>query len=55
MARNQILVQTLKDYGLAEHMGMGIRNKIIKGMLEFNGKEPLFIADEYQLRVVIQK
>ncbi|MDI6812146.1 MAG: putative DNA binding domain-containing protein [Desulfitobacteriaceae bacterium] len=49
--RNPILVQTLRDYGYVEHMGMGVRNKIIKGMIEHNGKEPLFIADEDRLTV----
>ncbi len=49
--RNPILVQTLRDYGYVEHMGMGVRNKIIKGMIEHNGKEPLFVADEDRLTV----
>ena len=47
--RNPILIQTLRDYGYVEHMGMGVRNKIIKGMIEHNGKEPTFIADEDRL------
>lgn len=55
VSRNQIIVQTLKDYGLIEHMGMGVRNKIIKGMLAFNKKEPEFIVDEYQVKVVLYK
>lgn len=53
--RNQIIIQTLKDYGLVEHMGMGVRNKIIKGMLAHNKKEPVFIVDEYQVKVVLIK
>lgn len=55
VSRNQIIVQTLKDYGLVEHMGMGVRNKIIKGMLAHNKKEPIFIVDEYQVKVVLIK
>ncbi|MGR3219546.1 MAG: RNA-binding domain-containing protein, partial [Candidatus Anammoxibacter sp.] len=55
VARNQIIIQTLKDYGLVEHMGMGVRNKIIKGMLAHNKKDPLFIVDEYQVKVVLIK
>ncbi len=55
ISRNQIITQTLKDYRLIEHMGMGVRNKIIKGMLGFNQKEPEFLADEYQVKVVLYK
>lgn len=55
VSRNQIITQTLKDYGLVEHMGMGIRNKIIKGMLEHNHKAPEFVVDEYQVKVVLYK
>lgn len=51
--RNQMIIQTLKDYGLVEHMGMGVRNKIIKGMLVHNKREPQFIVDDYQVKVVL--
>ena len=51
MPRNPILVQTLRDYGYIEQMGMGVRNKIIRGMVAHNGKEPQFLADEMQLVV----
>jgi hypothetical protein len=36
-------------------MGMGVRNKIIKGMIEHNGKEPFFIADEDRLAVMLRR
>ncbi|KLU59820.1 divergent AAA domain protein [Peptococcaceae bacterium CEB3] len=49
--RNPIMIQTLRDYGYVEHMGMGVRNKIIKGMLAHNGKEPTLLADEDRLAV----
>lgn len=49
--RNPILIQTLRDYGYVEHMGKGVRNKIIKGMLEHDGKEATFMADEDRLMV----
>ncbi|MDM8524546.1 ATP-binding protein [Desulfococcaceae bacterium HSG8] len=49
--RNPILIQTLKDYGYVEHMGMGVRNKIVAGMRKHNGTEPEFDADEFRLRV----
>ena len=32
--RNPILIQTLRDYGYVEHMGMGVRNKIIPPSLQ---------------------
>ena len=51
--RNPILVQTLKDYGYVEHMGMGVRNKIIAGMLKHNGTEPDFYAEDLQLKVCL--
>ena len=40
------LIQTLKDYGYVEHMGMGVKNKIIAGMLKHNGIESTFHAEE---------
>ena len=51
--RNPILVQTLKDYGYVEHMGMGVKNKIIAGMLKHNGTEPDFQADDLHLKACL--
>ncbi len=51
--RNPILIQTLKDYGYVEHMGMGVKNKIMSGMLEHNGTESTFQADEILLNVCL--
>jgi ATP-dependent DNA helicase RecG len=53
--RNPILIQTLKDYGYVEHIGMGVRNKIIRGMRQHNGTEPDFEADEMQLLVRLKR
>ncbi|QTA91967.1 RNA-binding domain-containing protein [Desulfonema magnum] len=53
--RNPILIQTLKDYGYVEHMGMGVRNKIIAGMRRHNGTEPEFVADAFQVLVCLFK
>ena len=39
-ARNQTLVNFMRDYGYADAQGMGVRNKIIPGMLAHNGTEP---------------
>ncbi len=46
-ARNQLLKDVMRDYGYLEHMGMGVPRKIIRGMQDFNGKNPELIeADE---------
>jgi len=55
LPRNPILIQTMKDYGYVEHMGMGVRNKIIAGMRQHNGTEPEFIADDLQLKVILYR
>lgn len=39
-ARNQTLVNIMRDYGYADARGMGVRNKIIPGMFAHNGTEP---------------
>ncbi len=44
-ARNQLIKDTMRDYGYMEHMGMGIPRKIIRGMQAHNGTEPDLIAD----------
>lgn len=44
-ARNQILKDTMRDYGYLEHMGMGVPRKIVKGMRDHNGTEPDLIED----------
>jgi len=46
-------MQALKDYGYVENMGMGVRNKIIRGMKVFNDSEVLIEADEYQVKFVL--
>jgi ATP-dependent DNA helicase RecG len=44
-ARNQLLKDTMRDYGYLEHMGMGVPRKILKTMRESNGTEPDLIED----------
>jgi ATP-dependent DNA helicase RecG len=39
-ARNQLIKDTMQDFGYLESMGMGIPRKIILGLKEFNGAEP---------------
>ena len=38
--RNQLVLDVLRDYGYMEHMGMGIRLKIMRLMHEYNNTEP---------------
>ena len=50
-ARNQTLVNVMRDYGYVDARGMGIRNKVIPGMLAHNGTEPELVADEHRFIV----
>lgn len=45
-ARNELLKEILRDYGYVEHRGMGVRRKIVQGMLEHNRTEPDLIEEE---------
>ncbi|MBM3496564.1 MAG: ATP-dependent DNA helicase RecG, partial [Armatimonadetes bacterium] len=50
-ARNELLKEVLRDYGYVEHRGMGVRTRIIAGMLRHNGTEPDLIEDEDRFTV----
>jgi len=50
-ARNQTLVNVMRDYRYVEFRGMGIRDRIIPGMRAHNGTEPVFVVEEYRLTV----
>jgi ATP-dependent DNA helicase RecG len=54
-ARNQVLVNVMRDYGYVDARGMGVRNKIIPGMREHNGTTPDFQAGEHHLTVRLWK
>jgi ATP-dependent DNA helicase RecG len=55
LARNPIIVEILRDYGLMDARGMGIRKKIIPLMRERNHADPVFdITDDY-VKVVLPK
>lgn len=46
-ARNEILKDTMRDYNYLEHLGMGIPKKIIRGMRQHNGTDPILrVRDE---------
>jgi ATP-dependent DNA helicase RecG len=54
-ARNQLIKDVMKDYNYLEHMGMGVPRKIIKGMIEHNGKEPELEAQDEQFLLRLWK
>lgn len=54
-ARNQTLVNVMRDYRYVDFRGMGVREKIIPGMLAHNGTEPVFIAEENRFTVRLLK
>ncbi len=54
-ARNQTLVNVMRDYGYVDPRGMGIRKKIIPGMRAHNGTEPDLIEEEHRFTVRLWK
>lgn len=54
-ARNQTLVNVMRDYGYVDARGMGVRNKIIPGMQAHNGTEPDLIEEESRFVVRLLK
>ena len=54
-ARNQTLVNVMRDYSYVDARGMGVRNKIIPGMREHNGTEPDIIAEESRVTIRLWK
>ena len=54
-ARNQTLVNVMRDYAYMEARGMGMRNTIIPGMRAHNGTEPELIAEEHRFIVRLLK
>lgn len=54
-ARNQILVNVMRDYGYVEARGMGIRNRVIPSMVTHNGTLPELVEDESSFTVRLLK
>jgi ATP-dependent DNA helicase RecG len=54
-ARNQTLVNVMRDYRYVDFRGMGIREKIIPGMRKHNGTEPDLVATDYDFTVRLWK
>ena len=51
--RNQTIVDYLRDMDFIEGSGRGVSRKIIRGMIEHNGKEPDFELRGESLRVTL--
>lgn len=54
-ARNELLKEILRDYGYVEHLGMGVRNRIIESMRAHNGTQPDLIEEEQRFIVRLWK
>lgn len=54
-ARNQTLVNVMRDYRYVDFRGMGVKDKIIPGMRAHNNTEPEFIAEESRFTVRLWK
>lgn len=54
-ARNQNLVNVMRDYRYVDFRGMGVREKIIPGMRQHNGTEPDLLAEEARFIVRLWK
>lgn len=54
-ARSQTLVQVMRDYGYVENRGMGVRRKIIPGMLEHNGTVPDLVEEDERFTLRLWK
>ena len=55
LPRNPKMARVMRDYGYVEQQGMGIRRTVIPQMLDENGCEPEFIADEDSFTVILYK
>lgn len=54
-ARNQTLVNIMRDYGYVDARGMGVRNKVIPGMRAHNGTDADLIEEEHRFIVRLWK
>ena len=54
-ARNQNLVNIMRDYGYVDARGMGVRNKMIPGMVAHNGTTPDLVEEQHRFTVRLWK
>ncbi len=50
-ARNQLLKDVLRDYGIVDHLGLGVPRKIVAGMRAHNGTEVELIEQDERFLV----
>ena len=55
VSRNELVKDVLRDCGYVEHLGMGVRKRIIAAMREQNGTEPDLIEEEHRFVVRLWK
>ncbi|MCY4158702.1 MAG: putative DNA binding domain-containing protein [Bacteroidetes bacterium] len=54
VARNELIKEILRDYGYIEHFGMGVRNRIIRLMRDYNNTDPDLIGYEDRFKVCLR-
>ena len=54
-ARDQVLVNVMRDYGYVDGRGMGVSKKIVPGMRKHNGTEPELIEEGERFTVRLWK
>ena len=55
VSRNELVKDVLRDYGYVEHLGMGVRKRIIEAMRVHNGTEPDLVEEEHRFTVRLWK
>ena len=53
--RNQVVMDTLRDYGYIENSGLGVPRKIVRRMRQHNGTEPDLVEEEHRFTVRLWK
>ena len=54
-ARNNILMEIMRDYGYVDHRGMGIRSKVLPLLKAHKHPEPSFEANEDYLKTTLYR
>ena len=54
-ARNNILMEIMRDYGYVDYRGMGIRNKVLPLLKTHKHPEPAFEANEDYLKTTLYR
>ena len=54
-ARNNILMEIMRDYGYVDHQGMGIRSKVLPLLKAHKHPEPSFEANEDHLKTTLYR